>query len=248
MRAHEAHLQTFVSGLFALLQACTCSSSDMPDEARKILAKANALHAAERYEEAEPLLRKALEVFEEKYGSKSVAVALMLNNIGQVVDEQGRWPEAYDLYSRAADIMRDVAPDLSDLGSPEQLLAAAILSHRAHVKLILVSNTYNIVRKPDASASLEPATDFSEPEAWARESLAIRERLLEHDALDVAKGLSTLSRILLAKGDVGGAEALVRRELAICSKRLGIGDRITQDAASRLGEIVSIRAPNSAAD
>ena len=81
------------------------------------------LKATNRLEEAEPLMRRALEIDEQSYGSEHPDVATDLNNLALLLKDTNRLEEAEPLMRRALDIDEqsygsehpDVAKDLNNL-------------------------------------------------------------------------------------------------------------------------------------
>ena len=57
-----------------------------------------------RYEEAEPLYKRALEIRERVLGPDHPDTATSLNNLAILYDNQGRYEEAEPLYKRALEI------------------------------------------------------------------------------------------------------------------------------------------------
>ena len=61
-------------------------------------------HSAGRYEDAEKLYRRALEIREDTIGRNDREVALYLNNLGRLLYDTGRPEEAEPLFRRALEI------------------------------------------------------------------------------------------------------------------------------------------------
>ena len=57
-----------------------------------------------RFGEAEPLLRRALEIDKASYGEQHPTVAVRLNNLGQLLTDTNRFGEAEPLMRRALEI------------------------------------------------------------------------------------------------------------------------------------------------
>ena len=66
---------------------------------------AHLLQATNRLEEAEPLMRRALEIDEQSYGADHPSVATGLNNLAQLLQATNRYEEAEQLMRRAAEIL-----------------------------------------------------------------------------------------------------------------------------------------------
>jgi tetratricopeptide (TPR) repeat protein len=65
---------------------------------------AQLLQATNRLAEAEPLMRRALEIDEKSYGSDHPNVAIRLNNLAQLLQDTNRLAEAEPLMRRALEI------------------------------------------------------------------------------------------------------------------------------------------------
>jgi tetratricopeptide (TPR) repeat protein len=90
---------------------------------------AQLLHATNRLSEAEPLMRRVVEIFEISYGPQHPNLATSLNNLAMLLQDTNRLSEAEPLYRRALAIDEasygsehpNVARDLNNLA---QLLQA----------------------------------------------------------------------------------------------------------------------------
>ena len=60
--------------------------------------------AMERYEEAEPLYREALEIGRETLGERHPDYAIRLNNLAGLLEATGRYEEAEPLYREALEV------------------------------------------------------------------------------------------------------------------------------------------------
>jgi tetratricopeptide (TPR) repeat protein len=89
-----------------------------PDTATSLNNLAGLNDAQGRYEEAEPLLQRALEIREKVLGPEHPNTAQGLNNLAVLYDEQGRYEGAEPLHQRALEISEKVLgpehPDIAD--------------------------------------------------------------------------------------------------------------------------------------
>jgi tetratricopeptide (TPR) repeat protein len=146
------------------------------------------LQVIARYEDAEPLYRRALAIDEASYGNDHPDVAGDLNNLAQLLQATNRLAEAEPLMRRALAIDEasygndhpDVAGDLNNLA---QLLQAT--------------------------------NRLAEAEPLMRRALAIDEASYGNDHPDVATDLNNLAQLLKATNRLAEAEPLMRRALAI---------------------------------
>ena len=81
--------------------ASGCVGADHPDTAADVAALAALLDGQGKYDEAEPLYRRALSVFERAYGPEHYEVAVNLNNLAALCHATGRAEEAEALYLRS---------------------------------------------------------------------------------------------------------------------------------------------------
>jgi tetratricopeptide (TPR) repeat protein len=108
--------------LMALQKAEKLGSYD-PRLARTLNDLAAVYSTQEKYAEAEPLYRRALEILERGEGAEQPDTATSLNNLAVLYDTQGRYSEAEALYRRALAIDEktlgsehaDIATDLNNL-------------------------------------------------------------------------------------------------------------------------------------
>ncbi len=60
-----------------------------------------------RYAEAEPLYKRSLAIFEKALGPEHPNVALSLNNLAQLYQDQGKYADADPLYKRSLAILEE---------------------------------------------------------------------------------------------------------------------------------------------
>ncbi len=153
-----------------------------------------------RYDAAEPLLERALELRRRESGPESLAVADSLEQLAALRDER------------------------TDLEGAESLLRQVLaIRRRRQGDDVAVARTLNrlgdvLVRKSD---SPEAATEI---EALYREALAIARRAEGPGGHTVAETLFALADLQRAQGNYAAAESLLRQGLAIEYKVLGEGD------------------------
>jgi len=69
------------------------------------------LHAQGKYDQAEPLYRRAVEIDEKVLGKDHPDVAIQCNNLARLLQDQGKYDQAEPLFLRAMEIFQ------SQLGS-----------------------------------------------------------------------------------------------------------------------------------
>ncbi len=148
----------------------------------------------QRYAEAEPLHRRALEIREAKLGRNHPDLAIGLNSLGQVLVHLERYGEAEQLYRRSLEIRE------TKLG-PDHLDVAKSLAYLAKL--------YSATRR------------YAEAEPLLRRCLAIRQSKLGPDHLVVAGTIADLALLLDSLGHHAESGPLYRRSLRIKENTLG---------------------------
>ncbi|MBX7220547.1 MAG: CHAT domain-containing protein [Blastocatellia bacterium] len=164
-------------------------------EIETLMAKAEKLRLAGKYNDALPLAAQALEKSENVLGKEHPFSAARLNNLGELYYYKGDYQKAEPLYQRSL-VIREKAlgPDHPDVATSLNNLA------------VLYKNK----------------GDYQKAEPLSRRSLAIREKVFGPDHLEVAQGLNNLAVLYKSKGDLIRAEPLYRRSLAIYETALGV--------------------------
>ena len=152
------------------------------DELAQLLRRTN------RLEEAEPLMRRALEIDEATFGRQHPSVAIRLNNLAQLLKNTNRNKEAEPMMRRALEI------DEAIFG--EQHPSAAI-------------------RLSNLAVLLADTNRFQEAEPLMRRALEIDEAIFDEQHPNVAACLNNLATLLQATHRSEEAEPLVRRALEI---------------------------------
>jgi tetratricopeptide (TPR) repeat protein len=150
--------------------------------------QATLLQEIARYEDAEPLMRRALAIDEASYGNDHPTVATALNNLAQLLQATNRLAEAEPLMRRA------LAIDEASYGND-------------HPKVAIDLN--------NLAQLLQATNRLAEAEPLMRRALAIDEASYGTDHPDVARDLNNLATLLKATNRLAEAEPLMRRALAI---------------------------------
>ena len=195
------------------------------------LLYSKALHA-----DAEPLMRRALEIDAQSYGPVHPRVAIHLNNLAQLLKATNRLQEAEPLMRRALEIDEQsygpeypkVAIRLNNLAQllqdTNRLQEAEPLMRRA---LEIDEQSYgpehpNVARDLTNLAQLFKATNrLQEAEPLMRRALAIDEQTYGPEHPGVAIDLGNLAALLQATNRLQEAERLMRRALAIDEQSYG---------------------------
>jgi CHAT domain-containing protein/tetratricopeptide (TPR) repeat protein len=194
-----------------------------------------ALYMAEgRFDDAEPLLRRALTVMVDALGPDHRKVATALNNLATLQLELGRYDEAERLLTRANTIAErtangdasDAATSLGNLavvyeaqgryGKAELLLQRALtLEDRAASAPSNLAHTLN-----NLAEHFQNGGRMVEAEELLKRALKIREQALGSEHPDVASSLNNLADLYLDEYRYADAGRLYQRALAIETKQL----------------------------
>jgi eukaryotic-like serine/threonine-protein kinase len=169
------------------------------------------LQATGRPDEAEPVLRQALEVGRRVHGNQHAEVAEALSNLGAVMFVRGKLDLAEPFFVDALQIRRAV------LGDDHPLVPASL---------------------NNLATLLSRKGDLPGAEAKNREALTLATRVYGAEHPRVATMSNNLGLTLFARGDVAGAEAPLRDSLAIRRKLLAPGHPETAQSLANLGLVV----------
>ncbi|MFH1077427.1 MAG: tetratricopeptide repeat protein, partial [Pseudomonadota bacterium] len=195
-RNHVLKLTGIFIGAILLILFCLpgLSMGQSLDEAKRLHKQVIRLYNKGRYQEAIPIAKRVLAIYENAVGLEHPNVATSLNILGFLYDSIGDYAKAEPLHKRALAIWEKA------LG-PEHPDVATSLNN-------LASLYYSI-------------GDYAKAEPLYKRALAIREKALDPEHPDVAISLGNLADLYYSLGDYAKAEPLYKRALAICEKALG---------------------------
>mmetsp|Transcript_3932 Transcript_3932/g.12098 ORF Transcript_3932/g.12098 Transcript_3932/m.12098 type:complete len:625 (-) Transcript_3932:93-1967(-) len=214
-----------------------------------------------RHEQAEPLFKRALEIWEDQLGPDHPDVAMALSNLGRLLQAQCKFDGAEPLYKRAVGIAeKTFGPDhpnvATALNNHARLLQAQCkhaLAEPLYTRALEIRELRLGPDHPDVATSLHDLGrllhargKYALAEAPCRRALDIRERALGTRHVDVATTLHCLGRLAYDRGDLKAAEPLFRRALEIWSAQLGPDD--AKVCASRHNLAALVKARRVAAD
>jgi tetratricopeptide (TPR) repeat protein len=176
------------------------------------------LSAKGLYTEAEPLIRRSLEI-EETIAPSSYEVAIRLNNLAQLLQATNRWTEAEPLMRRALKIDED------SFGPDHPNIAIGLMN------LALL---------------LKATNRWVEAEPLMRRALKIDEASLGPDHPEVAADLNNLAQLLQATNRLVEAEPLMRRAVKLFETNLGPDHPNLVAAMNNLAQL--LQATNQLAD
>jgi serine/threonine protein kinase len=196
------------------------------------------LGALARYEEAEPNLRKALDLRRKALPADHSDIAISLNNLALLLGNQNQPAAAEPLYREALDIHRRALP----AGHPKiadslNNLASLLQEQNQPAEAEpLFRESLDIRRKslppghPDIAISLnnlafilDDQNKPAEAELLIREALDIRQKAFPAGHPDIANSLGSLGSLLQEQNKLAEAETLYRQALAIRRKSLPPG-------------------------
>jgi serine/threonine protein kinase/Tfp pilus assembly protein PilF len=154
------------------------------------------LRALSRYDEAEPVLRVALDLRRKSLPPNHPDIAATLNQLATLLQERVNYPEAERLFREALEIRRKaLPPNHPDIASS-------------------LNNLGTLLRAAGKQDQVEPL--------W-EEALAIRRKALPAGHEDIAQSLNNLATLHRANGKFDQAEALLRESLAMHRQSLAAG-------------------------
>jgi serine/threonine protein kinase len=166
----------------------------MLQNATKLNKNARDLQKKGKYEEAEPLYKKSLEIRRKVLGENHPDLAQSLNDLAQLLKKKGKYEEAEPLYNESLKIRRKV------LGEDHPDVAKS-LSNLAEL--------------------LEAKGKLNEAEPLYRQALAIKRKIYGEEHPSIAAGLNNLAGLLKTQGKYGEAEPLWNDAIRIGEKVLG---------------------------
>ena len=207
-----------------------------PEFADRLNAVAFFLNECARYEGAEPLYRRALEIDEQSFGANHPDVARDLNDLAELLRDTNRLDEAEPLYRRALGIDEqsfganhpNVAIDLNNLAqlfqATNRLDEAEPLMRRA---LDIDEQSFGTIHPKVAidlnnlAALLHATNRLDEAEPLMRRALDISEQSFGANHPEVTLKLNNLAQLLQDTNRLDEAEPLMRRALEISEQSFG---------------------------
>jgi CHAT domain-containing protein/tetratricopeptide (TPR) repeat protein len=203
---------------------------------RELVKRANELRESGKYGEAVPIGEEAVRVAEKTFGGNHPALAMTLNLLGAIYDDEGKYSEAEPLFKRGLAIREkalgpdnpEVARSLNSLAfvyyhegryaeaEPLFRRALAIRERALGPENAEVAVTLNML-----ASVYQRQGEFAKAETLFKRSLAIREKVLAADDPELARSLVSVATLYQEQGNYAEAEPLLRRSAAIREKALG---------------------------
>ncbi len=187
-----------------------------------------------RLSEAEALLKKVLQIYEERLGDNHPHVGAVMNNTGIIYDRLGRYSEAANLYERAAEIEEKVfGPDHYHVATDLSNLANTLTSMGRYTeaeplyKRVLESRQKNPAPNELGYAFNNLASHygqtgrFAEAETLYKQAVQVWEEGLGAENPQVAVALGNLAQLYRVIGRYAEAEQLLQKALTIHEKVVG---------------------------
>jgi tetratricopeptide (TPR) repeat protein len=218
-------------------------------EVPRTAAKAKELDGQGKYAQAEPLHRKALDLWEEVQGPRHPDTARSYNNLALNLHLQGRAKEAEPLYRKSLAVFEEVhGPNHLDTASGYNNLAANLQDQgRAPEAEPLFRKALAIweellgPRHPDTAGSynnlaynLDLQGRAQEAEPLFRKALAVFEEVHGPNHPHTALSSNNLAANLQAQGRAKEAEQLFRKALAVREEVLGPSHPLTASSYNNL--------------
>ena len=224
-----------------------------PDTATSLNNLADLYDSQGKYDDAEPLYKRALAVKEEVLGPMHPDTATSLNNLADLYESQGKYDDAEPLYKRALAVREEVLgpmhPDtatslnnLADLYTTRANTMTRSRSTNGHWRLGGSIGTHaschgDVAEQPGASLHNQGKYDDAEP--LYKRALAVREEVLGPMHPDTATSLNNLAHLYDSQGKYDDAEPLLKRALTIYEEKLGPTHPNTVDARKTINIICS---------
>jgi tetratricopeptide (TPR) repeat protein len=200
-------------------------------EAAQLLNEAGYyLKESVQYEQAGPLLQRALAICESVLGPEHPDAASSLNNLALLYQDQGKYEQAEPLYQRALAIDEkaygldrpEVATDLNNLALLYQDQGRYEQAEPLYQRALAISERVLGPEHPDTARSLNNLATlyqyqgkYEQAEPLLQRVLAIRERVLGPEHPSTATSLNNLATLYQAQGKYEQAEPLYQRVRAI---------------------------------
>jgi CHAT domain-containing protein/tetratricopeptide (TPR) repeat protein len=205
-------------------------------EARKLDAESDKLQRSFKFDEAFPLVERALAIRERVLGPDHLDVAITINHLGILYWRKGDFAKAERFEQRALTIYtKSLEPEHPYIASCLNGLAHVYFSRGDDAKAeplfqqaltiwekALGEEHTNVSMVLDSLARLYQGTsEYTKAESLYRRDLTIKERALGPEDPNVARALNNLADYYNDIGDIAKAEPLYWRALAIYEKSYG---------------------------
>ena len=196
--------------------------------ARALALRGEIYVATGEYDQAEPLLRRAQELYIENGAGESSDSGMAARHMGNLRSATGRTKLAEQSFREALRIWRLTGEEERAAGEISNLASVLYSQGRIEEALELKQEALGLLTdyygrehpvvastRNDVAYNLHRAGDYETAEQLYREALEINEKLLGADSVWVADFLTNLGRLLMDQGRYREAEPYVRRAVTI---------------------------------
>lgn len=189
-----------------------------------------------RLDEAEPMLKRSLEITEKMLGKEHLAVATSLHNLAYLYKERDLYKKSELYYQRSMSIRRkingpeslSVAESLNNLAGLRDAQSKYQEAEGLYLRSLRIREKHLGAEHPDVAISLNNlATNYQEQGRYKdaislqRSALAIWEKTYNSDHPHISHALNNLAYLYKEQGLNQQAEALYQRSLKARQKNLG---------------------------
>ncbi len=208
-----------------------------------------ALRRQGNYDDAEPALRRAVELYRERLGEEHPFVAPGLTSLALVLQQRGDHQTAERYYRQALDLRRaTLGPEHPLVATSLINLAALLLATKQYddaeplYRQALALNRKRDERHPEEATVLHhlgalrhAIGDLAGAESFYGQALALRRQLLPPEHPLAASSLVRFGQVLVERGQARPAEELLREGLKIRQLKLAENHWRTERARGLLG-------------
>ncbi len=221
--------------LTAFIPAARSSDSDF-EQGAQLLEKALALYKQGKYHEARSPAEEALAIIEREAGPSHAAVAVVLNNLGNILIKTGQYRQADPVLRRALSILNDSygpeSPEVIACLGNLAALSFQLGDYRASAALFQKIMDYQLAvtgdDHPDLASTLGALAraqialgQLNLAEPLLHESLSLRILYFGAKSLEAARSLHDLAGLHRLRFEDKKAEALLENVLSIRGEHLG---------------------------
>jgi tetratricopeptide (TPR) repeat protein len=225
------------------------SGADIPAESRvrTLVASGTTLYLAAEYEQAEKLLREAVDLARRKLTAVDLLRSEALDSLADVLGQLEKYPEAEQLAREALAVDRKRGPDEAamlartldtlgslyyfsgDLPNAETAMREALALHRQASGL---RHTLTAQAMQNLAAVLFQSGRYDDAMAIDQQAMPVYRELYGSEHPEVAGLLNNMGRTALMGGHVAEAEPLLRQALAINEKLGATHDHLVPELNS----------------
>lgn len=211
--------------------------------------QAQALEKQEKYDEAVPLFRKALSVFQSNLGEDHRVTAAANNNLARNLNKQGAYVEAEVFYRKSLSIFLDVlgieharsATAYNNLALNLKAQGRYKEAETLHIEALDIwknaldeEHRFTATGYDNLGSAINAQGRHSEAEPFYRDALRIRRIVLGEQHPETATSYNNVAINLEGQGRYGEAEPLYRRALEIRREVLGENHSLTASIYNNL--------------